>query len=290
MLPQPATFLLDSLPPSALRNLRHNEDYVSDKAFFSEISSPEADSFAGHSFNHVKFFTEHIHNTGTLKEKFDGRTMTPNFYPIVIISVAFMLVISAKALYWRAFRQFYESLFSMIKFRLWMRDTGSLLSKLLIFTTPAYLIIFSLAADFLIQIYLSSVYEFSFFRYLSFIALISLIYGLRHLLMRLSAVVFTSSVAVDEQIRNIQIHNTLLVFFLIFLLPPSIYFPGSFFGKAIIPLAIIIECVRIIKGLISAKNLKQYSIYYFFLYFCTVEILPVLIIVKTSMALEINKL
>lgn len=225
-----------------------------------------------------------------LSENFIERNRPSNFFPFVIISVSLLFVILAKLLYWRSFRQLYESLVSFIKFRLWLRDTGSLLRSMFFLTTPAYLLIFALAADFLIQMYLFEAYIFMFLRYSAVFLLIFLIYGMRYVLMRLSAMIFGSETAVDEQVRNIQLHSTLLLFILIFLLPLSIYIPESHLYKAIAPVTVLTETIRIIKGVISAKTLKQYNVYYFFLYFCTVEILPVLILIKLSIALTINKI
>lgn len=273
-------FNIDSMPESTLRRMKQNEDFVPQEFVSDIFIHKEIDSSASGTGPKQKFYTQNLSDRNSLENQFSGRTASDNYFPFIIMTISLLLLLSVKIFYLKSLKQFYESLVSFIKFRLWIRDTGSLLNNMFFLTIPAYIIIFALAIDILINKYSGGEYDFLFFRYGAIFISLMIFLGLRYVLMLLSAVIFNSKTAVEEQLRNINLHNTLLMYLLMVILPLSIYLPEVKLYLSIIPVIILIEGIRIVKAFISAKTLKQYSVYYFFLYFCTVEILPVLLLVK----------
>jgi len=280
----------DTFPVSKLILLRRSEDFVPEIFVVNKEGAEQSDSSIVQSTFREKYFSTEISITGNLKEKFVPKTSDQNYMPFIIVCAAVLFILLAKVFYWKSFGQWYESLISFTKFRLWLRDTGSMMKRMFLFTTPAYFLMVTLAADFVGQIYFSGGYEFIFSRYFLTLLFFVIIYGIRHMLMKLSSFIFHSQTSTEEQIRNIDIHNTLVLFALCVLLPFGIYSNVPVLHLVIVPLFFIIEGVRIVKGIVSAISQKHYGVYYFFLYFCTVEILPVLIFIKTILILTKNYL
>ncbi len=272
--------LPDSVPESTLRKMKQSEDLVPDEFIFNIQPLTDQDTESVSIDHSEKLYIKYLTRNQGLEKQFVKRTDSQNFFPFILLTIALLLILLVKILYWKSLKQFYESLISFTKFRLWLRDTGSLLHNMFFLTTPAYILIFALATDFLIQKYSGSDYVFLLFRYGIILSAIILYIAIRHGLMIFSASVFNSKSAVEEQIRNIQVHYTFLLFGLMIVLPLSIYFPNNQLYYSIIPMAVLTEGIRIVKAFISAKTLKQYRAYYFFLYFCTVEIVPILLLIK----------
>jgi hypothetical protein len=208
-------------------------------------------------------------------------TIRPNYFPFLIIVIASVLIIISKRMFWRSFGQLFESFISIKKFRLWLRDTSDLLRKMYFLTIPAYMLVFSLALDLLIEYFLGNQYLFSFLRYGMLLLGVVAFNVLRFLLMKVGLLIFNSSLSTLEQIRNIQVINSVL---LIMLIPPVTLFSYNndfkIYALFIALIIIIMEIYRLVRSVISAISLKEFSVYYFFLYFCTVEILPVMFIIK----------
>jgi len=282
------TLFPDSLPESFIRRMKQAEDFVPEEFVSKQGLSLTNDTSFSNANIKKHFFQGYEPHKGDMMQHFTPIKQEPNFYPIIILFIAILPLVIAKALYFRSLYQLYESLFSMIKFRLWLRDTASLLKRLFLFTTPAHALVLALSLDFLIQKIASNTYVFSFTQYLGILTLIVSFYIIRMLLMLVSAAIFKSKTSTEEQNRNILIHNAVLVQIMIVLLPFCIYFPLVGFHFVLLFVIIATEFSRIIKGVISAISLKEYGAFYFFLYFCTVEILPALILLKIGTMLAAN--
>jgi hypothetical protein len=271
-----------------LRQMKQLEDPVPEQFVFTPVLKSENDSSLTRIDYRLNLISESSQQKNMMNSEFKKTESQLNFVPSIIIVISFFLIALGKSLYFRSFKQLFESLISFIKFRLWIRDTGGLLGHLFRVTTPAYFLLISLTADFLIQKTLYNDYQFSPSGYGIVLMFVVMVYGIRHFMMLLASKIFFSRLSSLEQIRNIQIHNSFLVFFLVFFLPLSIYFPEYDLYKILLPFVLIIEGIRIGKAVFSAISLRQYHLYYFFLYFCTVEIIPVFIVVKSGMILMKN--
>ena len=225
-----------------------------------------------------------------MQHHFVEKKNNTNYLPLLILFVAATLVVIAKTTYWKSFKQLFESLTSMIKLRLWLRDISGLLNSLFVFTTPAFFLIFALALDMFVENYSARQYDFNIIRYIVYLSGIFLLYLTRYILMQAAAWVFSSHQSTQEQLRIIQLHNVLFLFFMLVLLPFALYVPNDTLYYVVGGLFIINEVIRITKGFISAIGLKEYNGYYFFLYFCTVEILPVVFVIKAGVLLASNNI
>ena len=288
-MPQSAQFIFkDSVPETFIRKMKQSEDFVPDLFVTPHGLKVERDSSYTANALKQKFFQGYDPHKGDMQHQFLPVEQQSNYFPAIILVFSALMMVVAKILYFKAFSQLYESIASIIKFRLWLRDTGSLLKNLFLFSTPAHILVLSLTLDFLIQQSATKTYVFTFSGFLGVLILLATYMLVRFFLMFLSSAIFQSKTSTEEQIRNIQIHNTVAVQFMLVLLPFSIYFPMAWLHYVLLFGIVAIEFVRLAKGVISAINLKEYGVFYFFLYFCTVEILPALLLLKTAEILAAN--
>lgn len=103
---------------------------------------------------------------------------------------------------------------------------------------------------------------------------------LKTLSIKLSGFVFKTHQKTNEYISNSFLFNTVAALLFIPLLLFSVYVPTDFVIVVIIILAAILFIFRIIRGLKISMDIHSYSFYQKIMYFCALEILPVIWIVK----------
>jgi len=97
---------------------------------------------------------------------------------------------------------------------------------------------------------------------------------------KLSGFIFKTPTPTSEYLSNIFFFNTIAALFFIPLLIFSVYVPTDFVIVVIIIVATILFIFRLIRGLVISMEIQNYSFYQKFMYFCALEILPVIWIVK----------
>lgn len=203
---------------------------------------------------------------------------------ILIYIISLLFIIIPKVVYWKALKQFWESIFSITKHRLWLRDVSMLLDKIYFFTIPGFFIIFSLFCN-ITYVYLSTkkyIYSFNIKDYLIFFSFLFLFYVIRYVLIKISALLFNTKQSSREYIYNIFGFDTVLFIFLIFAMPVLFFNPGIIFLILSVFVVFIVHLIRFARGFLTGISVSGYLGYYFFLYFCTIEILPLLIIFKVG--------
>jgi len=121
--------------------------------------------------------------------------------------------------------------------------------------------------------------------------LIGLVFGymfLKLFLVKLSGIIFKATEISKEYSSNILTTNTIAATLLVPVLMLSQYDRSMTSTYLAILLCIFLFIFRAIRGIFITLEERKYSLYHFFIYFCTLEILPVLIIIKTI--LFVNKL
>jgi len=218
--------------------------------------------------------------------KFERRNDTYSIFPYLIVILAVVLLLIPKITYRGSVKQVMQSVLSLNKFKLWMRDTDSLLKRIRIFSIPSYFIVFSIVLDFGIQSIRNGYYAFEFMKYFEVLGLLILYYFLRYLFISVSRFIFHTKVISDEYISNIHINNSGLLLLLIPILLINLSHQHSVLLIVLFTSVCLFEIHRIFRGILIAKSLKTYHLYYFFLYFCTVEILPLICIVNMDKILN----
>jgi hypothetical protein len=110
-----------------------------------------------------------------------------------------------------------------------------------------------------------------------------LIYVVRHTVQQMIGFTFPFSTASNLHNYSLMIHNSILGVILLPLLIGLQFGPESFEGVFIyigISAVILTYVIRQAKGTLFALNITGFSIIYFFIYLCAVEIAPVLILLR----------
>lgn len=97
---------------------------------------------------------------------------------------------------------------------------------------------------------------------------------------KLSGFIFKTPGQSSEYLANIFFFNTIAALLFIPLLIFSVYVPTDFVIVLLIILASILFIFRAIRGLVISWDIQNYSFYQKFMYFCALEILPVIWIVN----------
>lgn len=269
--------------PSQIRELQTNNDFVPSIFVYKKSNDTIAinDSIYNKNLTKIRFNEELtlVSNNFNIKEK---KTNDFDWAPFSIAIFVILLLTLAKELYKKSFLQLFESVISIKKFGLWQRDINSKLKRLFYFTIPAYLIIFPLAIIYLLDTAAIQLGEFNIYLYLAIFGLLTTYVLLRMLLINTSSKLFMINDFTSEHSSINFVSSSAQIILLIPLLILGFY-QQLFFLKALILVLIVgFELFRIIRIFISAINKGYYIPFYFFLYFCTVEIIPLLLIIKTA--------
>lgn len=103
---------------------------------------------------------------------------------------------------------------------------------------------------------------------------------LKTISIKLAGFIFKTQSQASEYLSNIFFFNTIAAMLFIPLLIFSVYVPTDFVIVVIIILAIILFIFRLVRGLIISLDNQNYSFYQKIMYFCALEILPVIWIGK----------
>jgi hypothetical protein len=205
------------------------------------------------------------------------------------ISLLIVLVLFTwfRVFYYRIFRQLFSSYFSLTATNQIVRDESVLLQRAsLIISIISYL----LAGLFLYQ--LSVLYDWQLpylqkglIRFAVFSVGVALAYSVKMVLLRFLSVVFYQEKAAALYIFNVFL---MILFSGLLLLPTTVllaYAPAEFRG-IIVTISLIVLAVLFVYRLIRAigiwLGIPGFSIFYLFLYLCTFEIAPLMIIWKLA--------
>lgn len=201
----------------------------------------------------------------------------------ILLLIAFFLLGLTKAF---ANSRFKQSIRALINFGVAQeinREEKVFFHRGNILTTAIYLITSSLFIYHLKQVVNTTVLdEDNYFFYMLIIIAIFFIYGIKFLFSKILFFVFNESTLSSEYIFNVSLYNNLLG---ILLLPSLsiIYFTTISFHTAVlylfIPSIAIVFLMRALR-LFVIGNSKGISFLYIFLYICTLEILPLVVMYR----------
>ena len=209
---------------------------------------------------------------------------TPDWlFFILLLIVAFLTWL--KIFYRKNVIQIFEAFFSNIIANQIVRDENLLVQRASVLLT----ITFNLAAALLLYL-LSEIYDWQvpyagngFSKFIIFALLISFAYSAKFIILKFTGYLFRIDKAIATYIFNIFIINNVLGILLILLVIGIAYLPAEA-TQYLVPAAAMFVgfayIYRFLRGLFIGFSYNSYSNIYLFLYLCTLEIAPILIIIK----------
>ena len=204
------------------------------------------------------------------------------FFALFIIVMAFAWI---RVFYTRTIRQIFQALMSMTVSTQLIRDENLLLQRASVMLTVLFNMV---VAFFLYQA--SVIFEWSsdnigtgFGRFLLFAILISFIYTFKFIILKIIGFVFKTDKPLSGYIFNIFLINNVLGMLLLPVVVALPFLPASlsrimiFVSLGLIALGFF---YRLLRGLFIGISYSEFSKFYLLLYLCTLEIAPLLVLIK----------
>lgn len=233
--------------------------------------------------HYVGFYNKHhlrvIHTNPVQIHRENGDWI---FYVLLLLTIAVTLI---RVIHFRNIKQVKDAFMSSTISNQIVRDESILFQRASVFLTVVFYLV---AALFLYK--LSIIYHITlpylpdgFGRFLIFVLLISMAYSLKLIFLRLIGYIFQVDKAITGYIFSVFLINNVVgmvlipILICIFFLPPDymVYFLD--FSIIMVVAAFI---YRIFRGVAIGLSFPTFSLYYLFLYLCSLEIAPLLFIIK----------
>jgi len=119
--------------------------------------------------------------------------------------------------------------------------------------------------------------------YVACLGIISLYWVVKIILVRLLGVTFKTQATTSEYLLNVLIFNSITGLSILPFLVPAIYLKSSVFLYICIAILGIFILFRSFRGFLIGISLRKFSYLFLFVYLCSLEFLPVLILLKVFM-------
>ena len=233
-----------------------------------------------HEFVKKSFFSLHLLRPNGFNVK--EREIINHGWIHGIIFLCFLLFAFSQYGYFRRMQQIFKAYFANRLFNQLSRDGGLLSERVSIFLFISFFLSFSVfiykTFEFYYDVPANGI--FSFVLYLKVLVGVTLYYFLKMGLYKSCGFIFRSAKETSDYILNIYIFGQVTGVVLLPLIVMITYINNEFIiyiGLTVIALSYV---YRLFRGVtITISNVKI-SMYYIFLYLCTLEILPLLILIK----------
>ena len=200
----------------------------------------------------------------------------------VLIILCFFLFAIAQYSYYKRMQQIVKSFFATRLFNQLSRDSGLFRERVSIFLFSSYLLCLSLflfnSYNFYFDIPLSGL--ISFWLFIKILAGVSIFYLFKMWLFNFSGFIFKTKKETSDYVFNIYIFGQIAGIALL----PVIVLVSYLHSETIIYaggiLLVLLYIYSLYRGMICVTHGVKISVYYLFLYLCTLEILPLFIIAK----------
>lgn len=280
------TFIqLPGLPADSARTASSQEEYrLSDEIVVPGIKhKQEYSESAGTKETYLPLFTGHqLRPVSSGEKPFQPRN--PDWFSVVIFLVI-LIFTWFRVFYYKILTQLFNAFFSKSVTSQIVRDENMLVQRASVMLTAVFNLI---AALFLYQV--TVIYDIEipyigggFPAFLVFALLISLIYTLKFLVLKAAGVIFMADKPVSSYIFNIFLINNMLGIALLPLVLSIAFLPSGYsllIVKAAILLVSAAFLYRIARGFSIGLSVPGFSAFHLFLYLCTLEFAPLLILYK----------
>jgi len=204
---------------------------------------------------------------------------------LLINLLGFILFIWVIVSFRKRMKQIFNSLFTNRALNQLIRD-GDLSKEFIILPLLSiYFLTLSLFILFLFKYYynIQQSFLFDFYFFLKLLTIIVLLYGVKIIFIRFISNIFRNYNVTSYYLLNSYISNIIIGFLFLPLLFLYTYSDKIISDKILIICTIIIilfNLIRIGRNIISGINYSKFSSLYLFLYLCTIEFLPIIILIK----------
>jgi hypothetical protein len=199
---------------------------------------------------------------------------------LILIAFTFIKIIHSKNL-----KQVQDAFLSPTISNQIVRDENILFQRASVFLTVIFYIV---GALFLYKI--SVVYDINypylpsgFGRFLIFVLIISLAYSMKLIILKVIGFIFQVDKAINSYIFSVFLINNVLGIILIPILICAFFMPSEYVRHIVMTgniLVLMAFLYRIFRGITIGLSYPGFSIYYLFLYLCSLEIAPLLFLIK----------
>lgn len=263
--------------PDSLQQLQNSVDtLVTRDSIVANIDTP-------HVAEHINFWHGHL-LTPQHKEEQLLLHRTPDWiFPSMLIIIAVFAFL--KVFYQKYFIQIIESFFNISVANQLVRDENILVQRASILLSFVFNLIIAM-----LLYYVSVQYHWTLMgigeglmRFLFFVCIVAGAYTLKFVLLKVSAVLFNTGREVNAYIFNIFLINNVLGIVLlpmVALMAFTQLVPHSTLLIMAIAAISAAYLYRLIRGAIIGIGAQQPSLFYIFLYFCALELAPLVVLIK----------
>ena len=246
-------------------------------------SSASKANLADSDTGYIKFYNNHelkvIHTNPVQinKENYDWI-----FYVLLFIVGAFTFI---KVIHFKNLKQIREAFLSTTMSNQIVRDESILFQRASVFLTVIFYVVGAL-----LLYKLSVIYDVNypylpggFGRFLIFVLLISMAYSLKLIILKMIGFVFQIDKAITTYIFNVFLINNVLGIILIPILICICFMPSQYIGSIVVLAEVLVVTAflyRVFRGITIGLSYPNFSVYYLFLYLCSLEIAPLLFLVR----------
>ena len=199
-----------------------------------------------------------------------------------IIALCFVFYSIAHFGYYKRMQQIFKAFFASRLFSQLSREGGIFGERVSLFLFSSYLLGFSLFFYKICEYYFHIPAPFlaSFLFYLEILAGIIIFYLFKLGLFNLVGFIFKTSREISDYILNVYILGQISGVLLLPLIVFAAYMPNEYVISIGLVLLVILYLYSMFRGVTIAASKVKISVYYLFLYLCTLEILPLFLIAK----------
>ena len=226
-----------------------------------------------------KIFTSK--DSGTTTKVLSKAENRPSDWVFLLIVVAFALLAFVQVFYKRRLKMIFQAVYARHYASQLVREGNIFNERISIFLFLIYLISFSIFIYEALRIFsVNTGFMPDFIFYLKLLGAIFIFWVLKVVIIQLSGIVFTTRQRSSEYLLNIYMINLVIGLFLICILLPMIYLNGKIFFYIGLGFLVIMFFYKLIKGISIGFSYTKFSRFHLFLYLCTLEILPLALLVK----------
>lgn len=200
-----------------------------------------------------------------------------------ILILCTILLIVARKLNYKKFNQIFQSFFSIRFFNHTIREGNILKERISTTFFIIYTLSFSLFIIHINRLLIKSslLEKSSFYEYCQVFLVINVLFFLKIIILKIIGNIFQTKEITSNYILNSFLSKAVWGLVLIPVLIISIYFNELFVVYIGLGLLSVLLVNRGVRGIIIGADNRKFSILYYFLYLCTLEILPVVLLIKT---------